>query len=79
MLSPGEMLIVLIGTEYLGSSSYHAEYWARPLTKSCSVPHWMSVVSNWPPMPIHAAEYVLLVDGETVETFHDAVTPVTVA
>lgn len=46
--------------------------------KSCSVPHWMSVVSNWPPMPIHSAENVLVVEGETAETFHDAVIPVTV-
>jgi hypothetical protein len=64
--------------EFLGRSSYHAEYSVCPLMESSSVPHWISDESNWPPIPIHVAENALPVDGETVETFHVAVTPVTV-
>lgn len=71
-MSPGETFIVRIVTEFLGSSSYHAEYCVCPLMESCSVPHCMIVLSNWPPMPIHAAENVSFTDGETVGTFHDA-------
>lgn len=78
MTSPGKILIVRIVTEFLGSSSYHAEYCVCPLMESSSVPHWISDVSNWPPTPIHVAENVSLADGETAETLHDAVMPVTV-
>jgi hypothetical protein len=76
MVSPGEMLIVRIVTELFGKSSYQAEYCVCPKMESSSVPHWISVLSNWPPMPIHVAEKVSLADRETVETFHDAVMPV---
>lgn len=46
--------------------------------KSCSVPHWMRVLSNWPPMPIQVAEKESLVVAATEGTTQEALTLVTV-
>lgn len=46
----------------------------------CSVPVCISDVSlsmPVPPMPIHVAEYVFVIDAFTVGTVHDALTLVT--
>ena len=80
--SLGETVIELIVIEEFGKSSYQAEYSAIPRIESCSVPHWISVLSlngstPTPPMPIQTAEYVGLVEAITPGTIHEALTLVT--
>ena len=56
------LLMVIAGP---GMTSHHAEYGAKPLLTSCSVPAWMRVLSvvmhnastHPPPMPTQVAEY----------------------
>ncbi len=74
--SPGEIVILVMSIETLGISSYQTENCGCPFTVSCSVPHWIRVWSNCPPMPIQASEEVSVNVGVTDGIVQIAVTPV---
>jgi hypothetical protein len=75
--SPGDTFIVVMVVESSGKSSYQAEYSATPFMESCSVPVWIRVLSNWPPIPIQAAEKVSPVETLTCGTDQEPATFVT--
>src|SRR5205809_6828817 len=63
--SPAFTAMLLIVTAGPGMIAHQAEYGAKPLLTSCSVPAWIRVLSvtrhnastHPPPMPTHVAEY----------------------
>jgi hypothetical protein len=75
--SPGITLNESMVTATAGNISYHDEYAPRPFVESCSVPTWINVPSNCPPMPIHTAEKESLNETLTAGTIQDALTLVT--